>query len=111
MNAHRMDDPPMPIKSREEAQRLWGGRIQRAYLHKSMNRVIQGGGADIFKRALLELYRAGLTPAIVVHDEADGSVTRASQVRHMKEIMEDTTQTLPAMVVEAGHGKNWAEAH
>ena len=111
MNAHRMDDPPMPIKSREEAQRLWGGRIQRAYLHKAMNRVIQGGGADVFKRALLELYRAGLTPALVVHDEADGSVTRASQVRHMKEIMEETTITSPAMVVDAGHGKNWSEAH
>ena len=111
IGARRMRPRPVPIKSREQAQRKWGRQLQRAFLHKAMNRVIQGGGADIFKRALLELYRAKLTPSLIVHDEANGSATKRSQVNMTKEIMEHTTKTAPAMVVDVGVGKNWSEAH
>lgn len=111
MNARRMDPLPTPIRSRDEAVKAWGNRIVRAWLHKSMNKLIQAGGADITKKAMLECCKAGWLPSLTVHDELDGPVTKRSQCVRIQEIMEHTTPTRPGMVAEIGVGKNWAEAH
>ena len=111
MNSHRMDPRPRPVKSREEAIEKWGQRVQRAWLHKACNRVIQGSGADITKPAMLSLYEAGIVPSLQVHDELDICVDNDRQPSYIKEVMEHTIETSPAMVVDVSLGDNWAEAH
>lgn len=59
--------------SKAEAIEKWG-RVKRAGTHKGLNRVIQGGSADIMKLAMLAVWRAGYLPHVTVHDELGNSV-------------------------------------
>ena len=45
-----------------------GPGIKRAYTYKALNKLIQGSAADMTKKAMLELYKEGITPHIQVHD-------------------------------------------
>ena len=54
------------------------GLIERAGLYKALNRRLQGGAADVMKKAMVDLYEAGLfaedacgMPLLTVHDELD----------------------------------------
>ena len=49
---------------------------RRAFLtYKALRiKLIQGSAADMTKKAMLELYKEGITPHIQVHDELDISV-------------------------------------
>jgi DNA polymerase-1 len=102
-------EQPLPF---EQACKTWGRRnVRRAGLHKAMNRVIQGGGADITKAAMAACYDAGYYPLLQVHDELNFNTSDPLDEGNIVEIMEDTTTTNPAMSVEVGIGDNWAEAH
>jgi len=101
-------EAPLP---REEALKKWGNRVRRAWLHKAMNRVIQGGGADITKASMAACYDAGIDPLLQVHDELDFESDSPDESDKVKEIMQDTVPTDPHMVVDVGIGDNWAEAH
>ena len=41
------------------------------YTYKALNRLIQGSAADMTKKAMVDLYKEGITPHIQVHDELD----------------------------------------
>ena len=47
---------------------------RRAFTYKALNKLIQGSAADMTKKAMIELYKEGITPHIQIHDELDISV-------------------------------------
>lgn len=54
-------------------------RVTRAWAHKALNKLIQGGAADLMKAAMVAQYEAGVydtlgPPLVTVHDELDWSV-------------------------------------
>lgn len=61
------------------AAERWGAyNIKRAATHKALNRKLQGGAADVMKKAMVEAYESGLfdeqycgIPLLTVHDELD----------------------------------------
>jgi len=93
----------------------------RAFAERAaINAPLQGGGADVIKRAMIRLPDA-LTDAklaarmlLQVHDELlfevpDAEIDRTRQVA--KEIMEAAATLSVPLVVETGVGANWGAAH
>ena len=76
----------------EEALKEHGPGIKRAYTYKALNKLIQGSAADMTKKAMLELYKAGIIPHIQVHDELDISVKDDKQAKQIVEIMESAVE-------------------
>ncbi|MFL2769724.1 MAG: DNA polymerase I [Rhodospirillaceae bacterium] len=86
----------------------------------AINAPIQGGAADIIKRAMIRLPnalgRAGLKARMLlqVHDELIFEVPNKEvddTVALVKRIMEGAANLDVPLVVDAGVGPNWAEAH
>ena len=86
----------------------------------AINAPIQGGAADIIKRAMIRLPQAlrnaGLETDMLlqVHDELvfevpDGELDSAKPV--IKRIMEEAAHLEVPLTVDVGTGHNWAEAH
>jgi DNA polymerase-1 len=108
-------------------RRMWIAGIadknpaRRGYAERqAINAPLQGGAADIIKRAMIRLpaalAAAGLTGRMLlqVHDEllfevpdaeADTTATIA------REVMAAAATLSVPLVVETGSGRNWAEAH
>ncbi|PPQ35606.1 DNA polymerase I [Rhodopila globiformis] len=94
---------------------------KRAYAERqAINAPLQGGAADIIKRAMVRLpaalLAAGLKSRMLlqVHDEllfeapAEEAETLAGVAR---QVMESAAVLSVPLVVETGVGRNWAEAH
>jgi DNA polymerase I len=94
---------------------------KRAYAERqAINAPLQGGAADVIKRAMVRLPAAlranGLQSRLLlqVHDEllfeapADEASTLATVARH---VMESAVTLSVPLVVETGVGRTWAEAH
>ena len=84
-----------------------GPGIRRAYKYKALNRLIQGSAADMTKKAMLELYKEGITPHIQVHDELDISVESAEHADKIKQIMEGAVTLEVPNKVDYESGTNW----
>ena len=82
-----------------------GPGIRRAYTYKALNRLIQGSAADMTKKAMIELYKEGITPHIQVHDELDISVDNNAD--KIKEIMESAVDLEVPNKVDYESGSNW----
>ena len=82
-----------------------GPGIKRAYTYKALNKLIQGSAADMTKKAMIDLYKEGITPHIQVHDELDISVS--DNADKIKEIMEHTVELEVPNKVDYEHGNNW----
>lgn len=95
----------------EEAKTIWDGEpITRAFTHKALNAVIQGGGADITKKAMVEIYESyGYVPLIQVHDELDYSLTNLSHVSEIKRAMENVYVLKVPLLVDCEVGSSWGE--
>ena len=91
----------------EEALREHGAGIKRAFTYKALNKLIQGSAADMTKKAMLELYKAGITPHIQVHDELDISVKDDKQAKQIVEIMESAVRLEVPNKVDYETGSNW----
>ncbi len=86
----------------------------------AINAPIQGGAADIIKRAMIQL-PAALTSAklsarvlLQVHDELIFDVPEKElegTVTVVKNVMESAADLSVPLVVDTGHGQNWDEAH
>ncbi|MCS6855610.1 MAG: DNA polymerase, partial [Elioraea sp.] len=81
---------------------------------------LQGGAADVIKRAMVRLPRAiadaGLSVRLLlqVHDELLFEVPEAEAERAaalVKRVMEGAAQLRVPLVVETGMGPNWEAAH
>ena len=86
----------------------------------AINAPIQGGAADIIKRAMIQLPKALKTSKLSakmllqVHDELIFDVPKKEledTVEVVKNIMESAADLSVPIVVDTGHGKNWDEAH
>jgi DNA polymerase I-like protein with 3'-5' exonuclease and polymerase domains len=84
-----------------------GPGIRRAYTYKALNRLIQGSAADMTKKAMIDLYKEGITPHIQVHDELDISVESEAHADKIKEIMEGAVALEVPNKVDYESGINW----
>ena len=93
--------------SHEQALAEHGPGIKRAYTYKALNKLIQGSAADMTKKAMIELHKAGVIPHIQVHDELDISVKSKEHVTMIKDIMEDAVSLEVPNKVDYESGANW----
>ncbi|HEX3346472.1 MAG TPA: DNA polymerase I [Acetobacteraceae bacterium] len=94
---------------------------RRGYAERqAINAPLQGGAADVIKRAMVRLpaalREAGLTARLLlqVHDELlfeapEAEAERTAEVA--RAVMEAAADLAVPLVVETGRGRNWAEAH
>ena len=80
---------------------------RRAFTYKALNKLIQGSAADMTKKAMLELWKEGITPHIQVHDELDISVTNDLEAAKIKDIMENAVDLKIPNKVDYESGPNW----
>jgi len=80
---------------------------RRAFTYKALNKLIQGSAADMTKKAMLDLYKEGITPHIQIHDELDISVESDAQADKIKTIMEDAVKLRIPNKVDYESGPNW----
>ena len=95
----------------EQAILEHGPGIKRAYTYKALNKLIQGSAADMTKKAMLELYKAGITPHIQVHDELDISVESDKKAKQIIEIMEAAVDLEVPNKVDYESGKTWGNIY
>lgn len=94
---------------------------RRAYAERqAINAPLQGGAADIIKRAMVRLPDAlqsvGLTSRLIlqVHDELLFEAPRTEAIllaSTAREVMQGAATLSVPLVVETGIGRTWAEAH
>ncbi|WP_417798165.1 DNA polymerase I [Terasakiella pusilla] len=96
------------------------GAIRAMAERAAINAPIQGGAADIIKRAMVRLpdalIAAGLSTKLLlqVHDELVLEVLPEEEQKTreiLKDVMESAAQLSVPLVVDIGTGKNWQEAH
>ena len=101
------------IADKNPARRSYGER-------QAINAPLQGGAADIIKRAMVKLpaamRQAGLRARLLlqVHDELlfEAPAAEAEALAALaRQVMEAAAVLSVPLVVETGTGKNWAEAH
>lgn len=105
-------EKPLPFA---EAVEKWGV-VTRAKTKDALNAVLQGGCADIMKKAMLEIWKSGVcevlgAPIITVHDELNWSVpqSKAGIEAHQAavNIMETCVKLSVPLVINTKTGKNW----
>ncbi len=108
-------------------RRCWIGGIadrnpaRRGYAERqAINAPLQGGAADVIKRAMVRLpsalRRAGLQARLLlqVHDELlfEAREAEAADLAVVaREVMQAAASLSVPLVVETGHGRSWADAH
>lgn len=85
-------------------------RLKRAYTYKALNRLIQASGADMTKKAMVDLYKEGLVPMIAIHDELALSVTDKKQAEYIADIMTKAVPLEVPNVCDIEIGPSWGEA-
>ena len=93
----------------EEALQEHGPGIRRAYTYKSLNKLIQGSAADMTKKAMLDLYKAGIVAHIQIHDELCVSVKDKEHAQQIVEVMENAVTLEVPNKVDYESGKTWGE--
>lgn len=108
----RWDDTAVALPY-EQALLKWGS-IRRAYLHKALNRRLQGSAADLMKVAMWRCWKDGIfdetgVPRLTVHDELDFSDPggRDKAFREMKHIMETAIPLSIPVIAECDVGPDW----
>lgn len=90
------------------------GKIRRAYVHKALNRKLQGSAADLMKMAMWQLYHSGVfaytgVPRLTVHDELDfsnpGGQEEAYQYVH--HVLENVTKLRVPIKADRESGPDW----
>jgi len=106
----------MPLKFKD-AVRVFGPNVQRAYLHKALNYLIQGSAADLMKKVMVQCHQDGIfdvigVPRLVIHDALEFSVESNSPdveeaFRAMRHVMENTIKFKIPIKVEGHKGPSW----
>ena len=113
------EDPPAPMRNKDEAVALWGA-VRRAHTHKAANAIMQGSNADWIKKAMVDGVKAGVTDVLgmylnTVYDELGLSI-QTGDPRHeeasaeMKHIMTSAYKLNVPVLVSEGRGANWGLA-
>lgn len=105
------DGPPLPLRA---ALAKYGTRIERASLHKALNRRLQGSAADLMKRAMWQCWKDGVfdetgVPSLTVHDELDFSDPggKDDAFREMRRIMENALPLRVPVRADYDAGPDW----
>lgn len=83
--------------------------VRRAFTYRGMNRLIQGSAADMTKRAVVNLYKAGYCPQLMVHDECDMTVYSRKECEAIRDIMRDAIKLTVPVRVDGEVGPSWGE--
>jgi len=113
---YQRENPPL---RHEAALKEYGQRIKRFKSYAALNRKLQGSGADVIKKGMVDAYEAGTfavlgAPLVTVHDELGWSVpntpqgTEACSVAHR--CLEKAVTLKVPVYVDEGRGKDWGEA-
>ena len=103
---------PLPLKQARSAY----GEIVRAGSHRGLNRVTQGGSADMIKKGMVDAYEEGLFdedrlgfPHITVHDELDFSFKEdyREDFRTLRNVMQNAIKLKVPVIMDAELGTNW----
>jgi DNA polymerase I-like protein with 3'-5' exonuclease and polymerase domains len=96
----------------DEARQVYGDTtlLKRAFTYKALNRLIQGSAADQTKKAMVDLYDAGILPMIQIHDELALSVSSRQQALTIMDVMQGCVELSVPSVVDAELGPSWGEA-
>jgi len=108
--------PALPY---QVAIRLYGN-VRRAYLHKALNRLLQGSAADLIKAAMVKCWKDGVfkatgVPRLQVHDELDFSDPKTKEseegFKEVGRIMENVVPiSIPIVADEEEDLANWGAA-
>jgi len=96
-------------KATKEKNYWHNNPTRRAFTYKALNKLIQGSAADMTKKAMVELYKEGLTAHIQIHDELDFSVVNELEAAKIKDIMENAVDLEVPNKVDYESGANWGE--
>lgn len=108
---------PQPALPLDDARERYG-RVRRAFTHKSLNRLLQGSAADLMKKAMVDIDKAGvertLGPMLLTcHDETGHSTPDTPEGREamaeVKHIMENCLKLRVPVIAEGSVGANWGE--
>lgn len=109
------DDTSQPALPYGEAIQKYG-KVRRAYIHKALNRRLQGTAADQMKVAMWRCWREGVfsatgVPRLTVHDELDFSDPggRDEAFKEMKHILETAIPLRIPVRASCDIGPNWGE--
>jgi DNA polymerase I-like protein with 3'-5' exonuclease and polymerase domains len=94
----------------DEAKKKWPtARLVRARTHKALNWLIQPSAADQTKKAMLDVWKAGLGRHVLVqvHDELGLSVPDRTISARVAAIMEEAVLLTVPNRVEVKHGASW----
>lgn len=96
----------------DEARQVYGDTtlLKRAFTYKALNRLIQGSAADQTKKAMVDLYDAGILPMIQIHDELALSVQNRDQAETIMDVMQNCVELGVPSLVDAELGPSWGEA-
>lgn len=97
-----------------KARQSYGPDLKRAYMHKALNRRLQGSAAELMKMAMLQCYEDGVfnetgIPRLTVHDELDFSDEGGhdSAFLEVKRIMETAIPLSIPVRADYEAGPNW----
>ena len=85
-------------------------RLTRAYTYKALNRLIQASAADMTKKAMVDLYKAGYLPMLQIHDELAMSVKSLEEAKTVARIMENAVPLHVPSLCDVEIGPSWGEA-
>lgn len=102
------------VATREEAMDKWGS-AKRAMTHKALNSLTQGSAADLIKKAMVNIWKAGLpVPLVQVHDELGFSLPRHTaegkeQAEAITHEMVQAAELKVPILVDGDWGKTWGD--
>jgi DNA polymerase I-like protein with 3'-5' exonuclease and polymerase domains len=98
---------PLP---RAEALKEFGPPVVRYFVHKAMNALVQGSGGDMIKKNLIDLYDAGYTLPLTIHDELDATdIQSDKQLKEIRDIMINSLKLEVPLKVDVETGPSWGE--
>lgn len=106
--------PGIVPKMYEDALKEFGIPVQRYFLHKALNSLVQGSSADMIKMAIILVYRElGKVPYMTIHDENDYPLANDKEAKMIHDIMTETVEKYlkleVPLKVDVEIGPNWGE--
>lgn len=105
----RWEKGMLPLR-KEDAIKKYGRPVMQYFTYRSMNSLIQGGSADMIKKAMVDCFKVGYVPNITVHDELDfADITNDKQILEIRDIMLNAIKLNVPSKVDVELGKSWGE--
>lgn len=99
-----------PVKGYDNATKKYKDQVknlQRAFVSKGLNRLIQGSAADQTKLAMVLAHDAGLDLRLPVHDEINAMVSSEDEANKLGKIMEEAITLKVPVVADIDLGPTW----